>query len=129
MDLAGLRAAVAQTLGGIPQVAAGDWTVLASPPDAVEPPVFVLVWGPDPMLSVQSACTDTAQLEVIAVAARVEVTGTYPLLEAMVTAAVAALVSARFRPWQTLSPAQFEIAQINYLASRLQLRYPVTTGG
>jgi hypothetical protein len=127
--LTDLREQVAAALAVIPEVAAGDWTVLPSPVDAVEPPAYVVQWGPDPWRTVDTMCTDTAQLEVIAVAARLEPEANYPILEAMVDAATAALMTARLRPKQTLAPGPFEVAQITYLAARLQLRQPVVTGG
>jgi hypothetical protein len=129
MDLGELRAAVASALGGIAEVGVDDWTVLDAPVDAVEPPVFMLIWGPDPWRYIDTNCTDTAQLEVVCVAARLEPEANYPTLEAMVDSAIAALTQARLRPYQTLAPGPFEIAQITYLAARLQIRRPVIIGG
>jgi len=127
MNLAGFRAAVAQTLGTVAHVADGTWALLPAPVDAVEPPAYVLVWGPDPMLAIQTVCTDQAQLEVVAIAARLEPQANYPVLEDMVDAAIAALTPAGLRPWQSLAPAPFQIAQLDYLASRIQIRQPVTS--
>lgn len=124
-----LRQSVAAALAVIPEVVAGDWTVIDTPVDAVEPPAYLIQWGPDPWLTVSSFCTDTAQLEVVAVAARLEPEANYPILEAMVEGAYTALVVARLRPYQTFAPAPFEVAQVTYLAARLQIRRPVTIGG
>jgi hypothetical protein len=129
VNLGELRAAVTAALSGIPDVTAGDWTVFDAPVDAVEPPCYMVRWGPDPWRTVESVCTDLAQLEVIAVAARLTPEANYPTLEALVDGAVTALAQARLRPYQTLSPGPFEIAQITYLAARIQLRRPVTTTG
>lgn len=129
MNLGGLRTAVAAALATIPDVEAGGWTVLDVPVDAIEPPAYVLQWGPDPWRYVDTVCTDTAQLEVIAVAARLTPEANYPTLEAMVDQATAALVTARLRPYQTLAPGPLEVAQITYLTARIQIRHPVDTGG
>lgn len=129
MNLAGFRTAVAAALAPVPDVASGDWQILDAPVDAVQPPCFMLVWGPDPWRFIDTNCTDTAQLEVICIAARLTPEANYPVVEAMVDAATAALAQARLRPYQTLAPAGFEIAQVTYLAARLQIRRPVTIGG
>jgi hypothetical protein len=124
-----LREQVAAALAVIPAVEAGDWMVLSAPVDAVEPPVYLTQWGPDPWRTINTVCVDDAQLEVIAVAARLEPEANYPILEAMVDDAHTALTAARLRPYQTLAPGPFEVAQVTYLAARLQLRQPVTIGG
>lgn len=130
MNLGELRTAVADVLAGISEVDAGDWTVHPVPVDAIDPPAFVLQWNPAPWRSIASVCTDTAQLEVLAVAARLTPEGeNYPTLERMVDAANTELATARLRPFQTLPPAPLEIAGIAYLAARIQIRRPVTTGG
>jgi len=129
VNLAGLRAAVNTALAGLPDVASGVWALLPTPVDAVEPPAFVIVWGPDPMLAIQTVCADLAQIEVVAIAARLEPEANYPVLEDMIEQAIGALAPAGLRPWQTLAPAPFQIAQMDFLASRIQIRLPVTAGG
>jgi hypothetical protein len=129
MNLGDLRAAVADALAGIADVSVDDWTVHPEPVDAIEPPAFMLLWGPDPWRYTDTTCTDTAQLEVVCVAHRLEPEANYVVLEEMVDSAIAALTQARLRPYQTLAPGPFEIAQITYLAARLQIRRPVTIGG
>lgn len=127
MNLTGFRTAVAAALAAIPDVAAGDWVVLPEPSDAVQPPCFMLQWGPDPARVIDTVCTDTVSLEVIAVAGRLTIEGAYPILETMWDQAVTALTAARLRPWQSLAPGSFEIARVAYLAARIQIRQPVTT--
>ena len=48
MNLTGFRESVAQVLAAMPEVTAGEWTVHPLPVDALEPPAFMLSWGPDP---------------------------------------------------------------------------------
>lgn len=129
MTTAELRAAVVAALGVIPEVAAGDWTVLESPYDAVAPPVFVVAWGPDQWRTVATTCTDDAQLQVMAVSARLTPEATYPILEGMVEQANGVLTTARLRPYMTGAPGPLELGQITYLAARMLLRRPVDTGG
>lgn len=130
MNSGELRTAVADVLAGIPEVAGGDWTVHPVPVDAIEPPAFVLQWNPAPWRTRATVCTDTAQLEVLAVAARLTPEGeNYPTLERMVDAANVELATARLRPYQTLPPAALEIAGVAYLAARIHIRRPVTTEG
>lgn len=124
-----LRESIAAALETIPEVAAGDWVVLPVPVDNLEPPAYLVIWGPDPWRTVGTICGDTAQAEVVAVAARLTPEANYPVIEAMVDAAHTALYTARLRPYQTLVPGPFEIAQVTYLAARLQIRRPVTIGG
>lgn len=128
MNQAGFRAAVAQALRGVPQVVAGDWAVFAQPVDALQPPAYLLAWV-DPMRARQTVCTDQAQLEVVAVTARLEPEPNYDLADAMVDAAHAALLGAGLRPWQSLAPAAYPLASLTYWAARIQIRQPVTIGG
>lgn len=129
MTLAELRAAVADALATIPECAAGDWLVHDTPYDAFAPPAFVLVWGPAPWLEPASFCTDTAQLQVVAVSARLTPDATYPIVESMVAAACPALMAARLRPFWVLPPGPFELASVTYLAARIQIRQPVAMEG
>lgn len=124
--LTDLRTGVAAALAPIPEVVVGDWQVVAEPVDMVEPPAYLVVWGPDPWGTPLTMCYDNAQLEVVCVSARLTPEATYPIVEAMVDAARVALAAAQFRPYGWLAPAPFEIGQVTYLAARLQLRQPVT---
>lgn len=128
MDQGEFRAAVASALAAIPEVASGDWALFAEPPDALQPPAFFLQWV-DPMRTVQTMCTDTAQLEVFVVTARLSEESNYDLGDAMVDAAHNALGAFGFRPWQSLAPTPTPIASLTYWASRIQIRQPVTVGG
>jgi hypothetical protein len=127
--LTDLRSAVAAALAAIAEVDSGDWAVIDAPTDAVEPPAFVLQWGPDPWREPLDVCHDAAQLEIVAVAARLTPEANYPILEQMVDAAHTALAAGRLRPARTLRPGPLEVAQITYLAARIQIRRPVDTGG
>ena len=132
MTLAELRAAVAAALETI--LIDGDPAdVFDVPYDAVTPPAYMLTWGPDPWLTVETGsgfgtfCTYAAALEVVCVADRLTVEANYPALEDLVARAATALSAAHLRPVQALAPAGFEIGQVTYLAARLQLRQPVDT--
>jgi len=129
VNLTDLFAAIGAALKQITEVISGDWQVFIGPVDAVSPPAFVIVGGPDPMLTESSFCTDAAHVQAVAIAARLDVEGTYPILLAMVDAGNDALAAAGLRPFQTLAPAPFEMAQLQYLAARLQVRQPVARGG
>jgi len=125
----GFRQAVAQALTTVGEVAAGDWQLHAAPPDLVDPPAYVLDWA-EPMNSLASMCTDTAELVVVAVAARFsDAAANYPTVEAMVDEAKPVLAAAGLRSWQTLRPAAFPMGQVTYLAARMHIRYPIDTGG
>lgn len=128
MNGSAFRTAVADALRTIDL---GDDTpqVLDVPVDAVEPPAYLLRWGPDPWLTVDTHCMFRAQLEVLCIAGRLTPEANYPILETIVDSAAAALDVARLRPYQVLSPAPLEVAQITYLAARMQIRRPITTGG
>jgi hypothetical protein len=128
MDQAGFRAAVLDALVDVAQVASGDWACFAQPPDALQPPAYFMAWA-DPMRTVQTMCTDTAQLEVVAVTARLSEESNYDLVDAMVDAAHSALVANGLRPWQSLAPAAYPIASLTYWAARIQIRQTVTVGG
>lgn len=124
-----LRLQVEAALAVVPEVVAGNWTIASTPLDAVQPPVYMLEWGPDPWRTIKTMCVDDLQMEVIVISARLTPEGNMPLLEAMVDDAVAALYTARLRPYQTLGPAPLEVGNIQYLAARVQLRRPVEIGG
>jgi hypothetical protein len=115
-----LRQAVATALSGLDP----DWTVWPSPVDSLQPPGFILVWG-DPWLVPVAMCNDTAQLEVVAVAARMEPEANYETLEALVSAANVALEAAGYRPAQVNRPGPFDVAKVTYLAARIIIRRPV----
>ena len=125
MNLTGLREAAAAALAAIDEVAAGDWVVLAESTDAVQPPCFVLEWGPDPSRTPASFCSDNAQLEVIAVGGRLTPEGAVLTVESMWDAAVAALCDANLRPYESLGPGPHEVGKVAYLAVRIHLRQPV----
>ena len=134
MTLGELRAAVAAALEDV-TVDGDPVDVFDTPYDAVTPPALMVLWGPDPWLTVETSsgfgtfCTYAAALEVICVADRLTPEGNYPVLEQLVDGALTALGAARFRPVQALAPGPFEIAQVTYLAARLHIRQPVVTGG
>ena len=125
MNLSGFKTAVVDALDAIPEVEAGDWVVHRDSTDAVQPPCFVLDWGPDPSRRIESNCTDAAQLEVVAVAGRLTPEGAYPILEAMWDAACTALAAARLRSYQSTGPGPLEVARVMYLSVRIQLRRPI----
>jgi hypothetical protein len=102
-----------------------DWTVLLEPVDAVQPPCYLLTWGPNPTRVTETVCSDLAQLTVIVIAGRLTVEGVLPVWEAMTDAACSALAVARLRPYQTIGPAPEEYGQISYLAGRIQIRRPI----
>jgi hypothetical protein len=128
MNQAGFRAAVADALAGVDQVASGDWALFAQPPDALQPPAYFLQWV-DPMRTVQTMCIDTAQIEIVVVTASLEPEPNYDLGDAMIDAAHTAMVAAGLRPWQSLAPARYPMASLTYWAARIQIRQPVTVGG
>ena len=123
-----VRDRIAAALAAIPQVTAGDWTVLAAATDTVEPPAYVIVDGPDPGGTRQTFCTYQVQFEVLCVAHRLEPEANVLVVDDMIEAAVVALEAAGLAPYQWLVAAPLELAQITYLAARLQLRQPVTIG-
>ena len=122
MNLTEFREAVAAALDGLDP----DSTVHPMPLDAVDPPAYMLAWSGTPdWLSPGTVCTTIAQLDVIVVAARVDVEGTYLLLEQMIVAAHNALHAARFPIVATAPPGPFEIGQVRYLAARIVVAQPI----
>lgn len=102
-----------------------EWPVF-DPVDALEPPAFVVQAGRDPWLSIASMAADTAEIEVVAVQARLTPEANYPVLIGMIDTAADALAAADLRAYEMLRPAPFEIGGITYLAGRLEIRQPVT---
>jgi hypothetical protein len=102
-----------------------DMAVL-TPVDALEPPAFIVQAGRDPWLSIRTVGADVAEVEVVAVQARLTPEANYPALLAMVDQAADALAAAALRPYEALRPAPFEIGGVTYLAARLEIRQPVT---
>jgi hypothetical protein len=122
MVLAALRSTVAAALA---PSAADDWNTQPGPVDAIEPPAYLLMWS-DPWLVPATHCTQTARLEVIVVAARVDVDGGHGILEDLVEHAYGALTTIRMPPVTTARPAPFDVGGVAYLATRLTLSVPVT---
>jgi hypothetical protein len=122
-----LRARIAAALATVTEVAAGDWAVLDSPVDTVEPPVYLITESPEGATR-RTFCTYDVAVEVVCVAARLEPEANWPVAETMREHAAAALEAAQLAPygWRPVGPEEF--AQITYLATRLQLRQPLTIG-
>ena len=129
MNQSDVAQAVFDALNKIAQVAMGDWAAFPGPVEGLEPPAYVVLWGPDPMRTIESMCSDQVQIQVVAVGARLDIQGTYPVMAVMADAAVAALAGAGLRPYQSLAPAPFEMANLNYLAARILIRQSVSVGG
>lgn len=119
---ADLRNAVARALAGISE----DWSVAFKPSDAVTAPGFMVTWGPDlwraPMTT---AAYDTAQLEVYVLAGRADAGTADDALEAMVDAAVAALLPAGYRHQGVTVPGPLTVGGVPYLTARIRLTAPL----
>jgi hypothetical protein len=117
------RNRVATALGGL----ADDWEVHPVPVDAITPPAFVLVWG-DPWTTPATHCHDLALMEIVCIAARIDVEPGYETLETMVATAKAALNRAGLAQADTTAPRPFEVGGLTYLAARIQVRNTVNIG-
>lgn len=119
--LAALRTSVATALA---PTASDDWNTQAQPVDAVEPPAYLLVWS-DPWLVPATHCHQIARLDVVVVAARVDVEGGHAILEQLVEHAYAALGAFGMPPVNTARAGPFDVGGVAYLATRLTLSVPV----
>lgn len=122
--LADLRALVATALEGLAP-AGDDWPVHDGPVDAISPPCFVLVW-PEPWLIPATFCVETANLDVIVVAARIDPAPGYVELESLLEAAVPALRAAGVSYTSAGAAGPLEVSGLTYLSSRLHVAHPVT---
>jgi hypothetical protein len=107
-----------------------SWTVHPVPVDAIEPPAYMLSWYADPYwLTPGTHCTTISRLSILVVAHRLDIEGTYLMLETMVEAAYNALNGDGFPIVGTLAPEPVEFAQITYLSARMILSYPLQFPG
>lgn len=143
--LATFRGSVAAVLAGIDPGAAGGvleafreavtmtlsdtvYEVHAGPVDSVTPPAYLLEWA-DPWTEPVTHCRETAHLEIVCIAARVEPDAGIETLELMVESAIAALSRAGIPHGVTTAPRAFELAGVPYLAARIQVTNTVPIGG
>ena len=119
--LADFRISVAADLAPGPT---DDWNVQDGPVDAIEPPAYLLVWS-DPWLVPATHCYQTARLDVVAVAARVDVEGGHDQLERLVEYAYFVLDGTGAPVLATSRPGPFDIGGVTYLAARLTVTHPV----
>lgn len=125
MNLREYRDAVAAALEQIGE----EWSVHHGPHDAIQPPAFMLRWGPDPWREPAGVCADMARLEVVCMQPRLDVHQTADLLDDMVDAAAAALLDGGFRAVEWVAPHASSIGKITYIAAIARLVQPVTIGG
>jgi hypothetical protein len=123
MKLGDYRAAVAAALEGLDD----DWTVIDGPTDAVDPPCYMLQWGPDPWREPQGACFDATNLTVYVVVGRHQ-PAQLDLCEFMVDRAAVALLAAGLRHVLMLAPAPLDIGGHTRIVARIQLTQPVQIG-
>lgn len=100
------------------------WTVYASVVDAVTPPAFMLVWG-DPWTVPATHCRETARLDVVCIAGRIDPDPGIETLEWMVGDALAAFSSAGIPHGDTTAPRPMQIGGVTYLAARIQVSQTV----
>jgi len=108
----------------------GDPAVLVDLVDSLEPPALVLGWG-EPWLTPQTSCLATGRLVVTCVATRLVPGAGVEQLEQLITYTLGRLaISGGAWPLDSVSgPRVFTIANVNYLAARIVVRVPITTGG
>ena len=106
--------------------------MLADVPDSIAPPVLLLLWRDDPWLEPQPNARGTtfrAQLQVLAVAGRIDPAPGIELLEELV-GYVAGRMHSDGYGWglpTVTAPRQEPIGGVNYLAAAITYRVAVTT--
>jgi hypothetical protein len=120
---ADLRNTVARALAAINE----DWTVFYKPADAVSDPAFMVTWGPDLWRSPSTVAADVAALEILVIAGRTDTDSAHDTLEAMIDAAIPALLEAGHRHHGVTPPARLDLGGIAYLTARIQLTAPLST--
>lgn len=118
--LADLRGRVVDVLSALDP----DWSVHPTAVDAVSPPAFVLGWS-DPWTEPSTFRVESARLEILLVAGRIDPDPGIETLETMVERSTSALGVAGFR-LVTAAPGPIEIGGLRYLAARQTITYPVT---
>jgi hypothetical protein len=104
-----------------------DWEVHPLPVDSLTPPAFMLEWG-DPWSEQSSHCFESASLDVVCVAGRIEPDPGIETLELMVEAALVAFAHAGIPHGPVTPPRPFEIAGLTYLAARIPIHSNVNVG-
>jgi len=105
----------------------GEWQVYGDLVDAIDVPCLMLLWNAekfDPLTS----CSGTANVDVLSVAGRVEPGTTLDVLDNL-EAEVWRRLRDDTEQWGVRSwsgPRVFEVAKVNYIASRIGLRVAVT---
>jgi len=131
MELVDVRQAAAVVLA---PVADSDPDVIVNVVDSLTPPAYMLVWN-DPWLEVgvgaptMGPCVWTAHLQVLCVAGRLEPGPGVETLEQMVSVALAAFRADTSYPWppgDVSGPRVFNIAGLDYLATRINYAVPTT---
>jgi hypothetical protein len=132
MELVDVRQAAADVLEPMSDA---DPPVIVNVVDSLTPPAYMLVWN-DPWLEVGVAgtptmgpCIWTAHLQVLCVASRLEPGPGVETLEQMVSTALDRFRSASNYSWppgDVSGPRVFNIAGLDYLATRINYAVPTT---
>jgi hypothetical protein len=97
------------------------------PVDALSPPAFFLKWA-DPWTEPATHCLDLAHLQVVCVAARVDVEPGIETLELMVEGALAAFNRAGIPHGITSGPRPLDVGGVAYLAAEISVSNTVNVG-
>jgi hypothetical protein len=100
----------------------------AAPVDSVTPPAFLLEWA-DPWTEPSTPCFETARLEIVCIAARIEPASGIETLERMVETAISGLARAGIAHGETSAPRELEYAGVPCLACRIQTETKIPIGG
>lgn len=101
-----------------------EWAVYPTLVDAVSAPAYVLVWA-DPWTVPATHCRETARLDVVCIAGRIDPDPGIETLEFMVADALAAFSSAGIPHGETTAPRQTSFGGVAYLAARIQVSQTV----
>jgi|KBSMisStaDraftv2_1062788.scaffolds.fasta_scaffold292580_3 hypothetical protein len=128
-DLRERAAAILQPAAPADPGVLSELVVFGDVPDAIDPPVLLILWRQDPWLEPFGRCTYWAQLTVMAVASRLDPAPGIEALEQLV-----AYVLGRFQhdaySWggpTITAPRNTPIGNLNYLAAEITYRVAVST--
>jgi hypothetical protein len=106
-----------------------EWPAAPGPVDQVSPPMFVVSAAADPWLVPAAVCSARVQLQVLAVAGRVDpAEGGLEVLEQMVERALPALQSARVSVVSVGAAVPLDLAGVPYLVARITVANTLTVG-
>lgn len=89
-------------------------------PDSISPPAVYIAWA-NPWLVSTTFCQYASSIQLICVAARIEPSGQYNVIEELVTTVLGVLHTARIAVRDATSPFPLALGGVNYLAASINI--------